>query len=66
MASAGLYRVYIGNLSESVSEKTLERLFEEHDLLPSNILVKRGYAFVDLPNSDSFNQTILSLNGMNI
>ena len=63
MASAGLYRIYVGNLEESVSEEILEKLFQEHDLFPSNILVKRGYAFVDLPHSDSFNQAITSLNG---
>ena len=66
MAASGLYRVYIGNLGENVQDETLERLFQEHDLSPFNILVKRGYAFVDLPDHSSFDRAIETLNGMYI
>ncbi len=58
-----MYRAYIGNLDPRVTEETLESVFEEHGLVPSNIVVKRGYAFVDCPDQSALDKAIENLNG---
>merc|ERR1712016_376726 len=58
-----MYRVYLGNLDSRVTEETLHSLFEEHNLSVSNILVKRGYAFVDCPDQTTLDQAIDKLHG---
>lgn len=58
-----MYRAYVGNLDSRVTEETLYSLFEEHDLGPSNVVLKRGYAFVDCPDQILLDKAIDELNG---
>uniref|UniRef100_A0A3P8TH23 Insulin-like growth factor 2 mRNA binding protein 2a n=1 Tax=Amphiprion percula TaxID=161767 RepID=A0A3P8TH23_AMPPE len=47
-------KLYIGNLSPSVTEEDLKQLFRERNLpVPDKILLKNGYAFVDFPDQNS-------------
>uniref|UniRef100_A0AAQ5YS98 RRM domain-containing protein n=1 Tax=Amphiprion ocellaris TaxID=80972 RepID=A0AAQ5YS98_AMPOC len=47
-------KLYIGNLSPSVTEEDLKQLFREKNLpVPDKILLKNGYAFVDFPDQNS-------------
>lgn len=61
-----MYRAYVGNLDSRVTEETLHSLFEEHDLGPSNVVLKRGYAFVDCPDQILLDKAIDELNGFNL
>ena len=58
-----MYRAYIGNLDSQITEATLTELFEEHNLGLSNVVVKRGYAFVDCPDQNLLDKAIDELNG---
>lgn len=58
-----MYRVYVGNLDSRVTGDTLHSLFHEHKLRPDNILLKRGYAFVDCPDQYTVDKAIDNLNG---
>lgn len=58
-----MYRAYCGNLDSSVTEETLDGLLRERGLSPDNILLKRGYAFIDLPDQNSLDKAIDSLHG---
>jgi len=58
-----MFRAYVGNLDSRVTEETLHSLFEEHDLGPSNVVLKRGYAFVDCPDQILLDKAIDELNG---
>jgi len=58
-----MYRVYLGNLDEQVTEPVLEKVFADHSLPVTSILIKRGYGFVDCPDQTTFDQTIDRLNG---
>lgn len=59
-----MYRVYLGNLDEQVTEPVLEKVFADHNLPVTSILIKRGYGFVDCPDQTTFDQTIDRLNGV--
>ena len=59
-----MYRVYLGNLDQSATEEDLQKLFFKHDLVPSNILIKKGFGFVECPDQSTFDKTIDKLNGM--
>lgn len=59
-----MYRVYLGNLDEQVTEPILEKVFSDHGLPVTGILIKRGYGFVDCPDQTTFDQTIDRLNGL--
>ena len=61
-----MYRVYLGNLDQQVTDDTLRDVFDQHGLTVSGILVKRGYGFVDCPDQNTFDQTIDRLNGINL
>lgn len=61
-----MYRVYLGNLDQQVTDDTLRDLFDQQGLTVSGILVKRGYGFVDCPDQNTFDQTIDRLNGINL
>uniref|UniRef100_A0A8C5NDR7 RRM domain-containing protein n=1 Tax=Gouania willdenowi TaxID=441366 RepID=A0A8C5NDR7_GOUWI len=57
-------KLYIGNLSPSVTVEDLRHLFAEKKLpVPEQILLKNGYAFVDFPDHNSAIQAIEILNG---
>ena len=58
-----MYRLYVGNLDRQVAEETLHSLFQEHDLSPTSILVRRGYAFVDCSDQQTLDTAIDKLNG---
>ena len=58
-----MYRAYVGNLDCQVTEETLHSLFDERDLGPANVVVKRGYAFVDCPDQILLDKAIDELNG---
>jgi len=59
-----MYRVYLGNLDEQVTEPILQKVFADHGLPVTGILIKRGYGFVDCPDQTAFDQTIDRLNGL--
>uniref|UniRef100_A0A672JKV9 Insulin-like growth factor 2 mRNA binding protein 2a n=1 Tax=Salarias fasciatus TaxID=181472 RepID=A0A672JKV9_SALFA len=59
-----MYKLYIGNLSPSVTVEDLKQLFAERKLpVPEQIILKNGYAFVDFPDQNSAIQAIELLNG---
>ena len=61
-----MFRLYLGNLAGEVNEETLHELFASEGLSASNILVKRGYAFVDCLDQATFDKAIESFNGKNL
>ncbi|KAK5616168.1 hypothetical protein CRENBAI_016240 [Crenichthys baileyi] len=57
-------KLYVGNLSPSVTVEDLEQLFEERKLpAPEQVLLKSGYAFVDFPDQNSAIKAIETLSG---
>lgn len=57
-------KLYIGNLSPSVTVEDLYQLFREKDLpVPDQVLLKSGYAFVDFPDQNSAIKAIEILSG---
>ena len=58
-----MYRLYLGNLAAEVRDVSLHDLFASEGLSAFNILVKRGYAFVDCPDQITFDKAIESFNG---
>jgi hypothetical protein len=58
-----MYRVYLGNLEEQVTEDVIQKLFADHSLTVTGILIKGGYGFVDCPDQTTFDQAIDRLNG---
>ncbi|XP_068185790.1 insulin-like growth factor 2 mRNA-binding protein 2a isoform X2 [Antennarius striatus] len=59
-----MYKLYIGNLSPSVTVEDLKQLFVERHLpVPDQILLKSGYAFVDFPDQNSAIRAIETLSG---
>ncbi|XP_068602232.1 insulin-like growth factor 2 mRNA-binding protein 2a isoform X1 [Brachionichthys hirsutus] len=59
-----MYKLYIGDLSPSVTAEDLKKLFADQDLpVPSQSLLKSGYAFVDFPDQNSAIRAIETLSG---
>jgi RNA recognition motif-containing protein len=65
--------IYIGNLSQSVTEETLRELFQEFGKVDTVKVIKdkftgapRGFAFVEMSNQDEAQQAINELNGTDI
>uniref|UniRef100_A0A3Q2DTC5 Insulin-like growth factor 2 mRNA binding protein 2a n=1 Tax=Cyprinodon variegatus TaxID=28743 RepID=A0A3Q2DTC5_CYPVA len=57
-------KLYVGNLSPSVTVEDLEQLFGERKLpAPEQVLLKSGYAFVDFPDQNSAIKAIDTLSG---
>uniref|UniRef100_A0A8C6Q474 Insulin-like growth factor 2 mRNA binding protein 2a n=1 Tax=Nothobranchius furzeri TaxID=105023 RepID=A0A8C6Q474_NOTFU len=57
-------KLYVGNLSPSVTVEDLKQLFEEKTLpAPEQVLLKPGYAFVDFPDQNSAIKAIETLSG---
>ncbi|HYG40009.1 MAG TPA: RNA-binding protein [Cytophagales bacterium] len=62
-------KIFVGNLSQNMDEKTLNNIFEEFGLVKSVTLVKdfytnrsRGFAFVEMFSSQDALAAIESLN----
>ncbi|MHC4718607.1 MAG: RNA recognition motif domain-containing protein [Planctomycetota bacterium] len=63
-------RIYVGNLSYSVTSEALETLFAEHGEVEEVFVPTdrgtgrpRGFAFVTMPNADQAQAAIEALNG---
>ena len=61
-----MFRLFIGNLDQRVDVETLSELFHDIGVTADNILVKRGYAFVDCIDQISQDVAIDKLNGKTI
>jgi RNA recognition motif-containing protein len=62
-------RIYVGNLSYSVTDDDLRELFSQHGELASAEVIKdkfsgqsKGFGFVDMPSSSEANEAIKELN----
>lgn len=65
--------LYIGNLSWSITESELQQIFEGYGEVSSCKIVtdkmtnrSKGFAFVEMPNSDEANAAISGLNGTDV
>ncbi len=65
--------IYVGNLSFRATEDDVRNAFSEHGEVSSvNIIMdretgrSRGFAFVEMPNSDEANSAIEAVNGQEI
>ena len=63
-------RIYVGNLSYSVSNESLEAMFAEHGEVEEVFIPTdrgtgrpRGFAFVTMPNAEQGQAAIAALNG---
>lgn len=57
-------KLYVGNLSPSVTVEDLKRLFGERELpVTDQVLLKSGYAFVDFPDQKWAIKAIETLSG---
>lgn len=61
-------KLYVGNLSPSVTVEDLKRLFGERQLPVSDrtVLLKSGYAFVDFPDQKWAIKAIETLSGKRV
>ncbi|ROL52369.1 Insulin-like growth factor 2 mRNA-binding protein 2 [Anabarilius grahami] len=58
-------KLYVGNLSPSVTVEDLKQLFSERKLpVTDQVLLKSGYAFVDFPDQNWAIKAIETLSGM--
>lgn len=65
--------IYIGNLSFSISEDTLKKLFSGFGLVESVKVIKdrftgkpKGYGFIEMPDTSEADKAIKALNGNRI
>ncbi|XP_051868645.1 insulin-like growth factor 2 mRNA-binding protein 2a isoform X2 [Pristis pectinata] len=56
-------KLYIGNLSSSVTPADIQQLFGERKLSVGQVLLKSGYAFVDCPDDNAAIRVIEALSG---
>ncbi|XP_078260616.1 insulin-like growth factor 2 mRNA-binding protein 2a [Rhinoraja longicauda] len=56
-------KLYIGNLSSSVTPADIQQLFGERKLSVGQVLLKSGYAFVDCPDENAAIRVIEALSG---
>lgn len=57
-------KLYVGNLSPTVTVEDLKQLFDERELpVADQVLLKTGYAFVDFPDQKWAIKAIESLSG---
>jgi len=66
-------RIYVGNLSYSVTNETLETLFAEHGEVEEVFIPTdrgtgrpRGFAFVTMPNAEQAQAAVAALNGKEV
>ena len=55
--------MFLGNLDHSVTEGVLESHFQDQDITPTRIMLRRGYALVDYPDQVTIDRAIDRLNG---
>lgn len=59
-----MHKLYIGNLSDSVTAEDLGKTFDEHKIPYSGqFLMKTGYAFVDCPDDQWAMKAIETFSG---
>lgn len=59
-----MHKLYIGNLSDSVTADDLGKTFDEHKIPYSGqFLMKTGYAFVDCPDDSWAMKAIETFSG---
>ncbi|MBN1919540.1 MAG: RNA-binding protein [Verrucomicrobia bacterium] len=65
--------IFVGNLSFSTEEEALRQLFEPHGEVTSVSVIKdrdtgrsRGFAFVEMPNSEEGRSAISAVNGVDL
>jgi hypothetical protein len=56
-------KVWIGNLVKDVTVDHIQKVLDDHGLIPSDIQLKRGYAFVEFPTQETADSAISQLNG---
>lgn len=57
-------KLYVGNLSPTVTVEDLKQLFDERELpVADQVLLKTGYAFVDFPDQKWAIKAIETLSG---
>lgn len=59
-----MYRVYVGNIDSEVTDDALVDVLTQRGIAATGLVLKRGYAFIDCPDSATFNMTIENLNGI--
>lgn len=66
-------KIYVGNLSYSVTQETLEQLFSQHGSIEEVYVPTdresgrpRGFAFVTMASADEANAAIAALNGVDV
>ncbi len=59
-------KLYIGNLPSDCVEEDLQKILHECDCVPVSITVKKGFAFLECPDSSSTTRAINTLNGISI
>lgn len=57
------FRLFIGNLSNTITKESLVKLLNEFEITCTNISLQRRFAFVDTPDQSSLNKAIQFLNG---
>ncbi len=65
--------IYVGNLSYSIKEDELRKLFEEYGVVSSAKIISdresgrsKGFGFVEMENDDEANSAIENLNGKEV
>jgi RNA recognition motif-containing protein len=65
--------IYVGNLSFSISDETLTKLFSEFGTIESAKVIKdrftgrsKGFGFVEMPDNSEADKAIKALNGNRI
>lgn len=66
-------KIYVGNLSYSSTEDSLREEFQKHGTVDEVTIVvdrftgrSRGFAFVNMPNSEEANAAIAAINGKEV
>lgn len=59
-----MFRLYVGNVDSRATEEAMGQLVGEQGLAVNAIVLKRGYAFIDCPNQQTFDDAINKLNGI--
>lgn len=72
-ANSRTVNIFIGNLSYSTTEDSIQAFFEEHGEVASVRIItdretgrSRGFGFVEMPNDDEARNAMASLNGQEL
>ncbi len=65
--------IYVGNLSQEVTDEDLRKAFEDHGMVTSAKVIKdnfsgqsRGFGFVEMPNNAEADSAMKALNGVEL